>query len=154
MFVSMNKVKTGLLAGAALLGFAVACGTPLDELLLDALCLDDEDCAPSQNCVFTGYQVTGATLGWCRNDSSCSLGAQPGCGCKQGTGGVYDCQGTTEPTVTESVEGSDCGCVYPCSDINYGASGCPGGLSAYDPEDETPTNPENHGAGCVCVIAG
>ncbi len=65
------------LAVGALLG-----GACLDEdLTLNAECIDGEDCASSQTCVATPEQTQNGLNGWCRPNSDCAPGEQPGCVC-------------------------------------------------------------------------
>jgi hypothetical protein len=142
----MNTNKLLLIAVAATLGLAIACGESLEDILIDAVCDSDDDCAPKQNCYRTLYQQVAGGQGWCRNDSSCSRGTQPGCTCDQ-TGVEYSCRVTTESGVVPTTNNGNCECAYECTNGASGEKVCPQGLEAFEPEMPT-------GASCYCVIPG
>ena len=52
-----------------------------DELTLNTECDVGDDCGPGQTCTRTMYQLSIGEFGWCRPDSSCAVGEQPGCEC-------------------------------------------------------------------------
>lgn len=131
-------ILASLLGGSV--GVAWGCGESLDDLLLDALCDTDDDCAPGQKCEPNYYQTQAGGQGWCRNDSSCAVGAQPGCACSQ-MGAERDCVGTTEPGVIPSEQSDNCFCLYACNESQW-EGGCPGFL--------VPSNLED--ADCKCEL--
>jgi hypothetical protein len=135
-----------ILVAAMALGVGLACGESLDELLLDALCNDDGDCAPGQTCFRTAYQVQAGAQGWCRNGDSCSTGTQPGCSCEN-VGATYGCTNTTESTLLESSSDESCECFYKCSSSEFPQTGCPGNLVASDMENLSASD-------CVCLYPG
>lgn len=140
---SSKLFKTLLLASGLAAGVALACGESLDDLLLDALCDDDGDCAPGQNCVRTEYQLVAGAQGWCRNDNSCAAGAQPGCACAQ-NGAVFECNPTTEQNIDINQPSAGCECQFVCNQNTWPGTGCPQNLTA-DMDSGT------SGSQCVCV---
>ncbi len=135
-------ILASLLGGSV--GVAWGCGESLDDLLLDALCDTDDDCAPGQKCIRTGYQATAGAQGWCRNDSSCSSGSQPGCECLL-VGAEYQCDPTTELNITGSTSLEGCYCVFNCNTAVWPDNmGCPANLVA-DPGDGSSSD-------CKCVL--
>ena len=149
MFMATPRRHFILLASCVLgaaCGALLACGTPLDELLLDALCEDSDDCAPGQECVRTAYQMVAGGQGWCRDNDSCSRGTQPGCACDQ-DGVTFSCMNSSESGVVASTNDSTCTCLYQCTTGSGGVDLCPQGLVAFEPEMPT-------AASCYCVPQG
>lgn len=133
--------RQGLQAWAlmAFIGLGASCGETPADILLDALCNSDDDCANSQTCVKTEYQQIAGGQGWCRESAGdCAVGEQPGCACRQ-EGVSYFCMSTTEPVTADS-EAPGCRCSFAC-DVN---DDCPGGLVP----DTGPDGTEP----CVCVV--
>ena len=99
----MRSLRLALVIAAA---FGLAC-VDGDEII-NGLCDSGDDCWRDQTCVKTPAQQSG--LGWCRPDSGCAIGEQPGCRCKTESGGVTGtCDG-----LAVVMDGDSCGCCEPC----------------------------------------